>query len=60
MHLGHGVELNIVTAKAVRWDDDYGLSPTRVRTKAGTALTFKNRDEAAPPLPRGTVPGRRA
>ena len=41
--LGTVSNFNIASAnKQVTWADDYGLSPTRVRTKAGTVVTFKN------------------
>jgi plastocyanin len=41
--LGAVSNFNIAPAsKRVSWADDYAVSPTRVRTKAGTVLTFKN------------------
>ena len=41
--LGTVSNFNIASAnKRVTWEDDYGLSPTRLRTKAGTVVTFKN------------------
>jgi plastocyanin len=41
--LGTVSNFNIVSAKKqVTWADDYGLSPTRARTKAGTVVTFTN------------------
>ena len=41
--LGTVSNFNIASAnKKVTWADDYGLSPTRARTKAGTVVTFKN------------------
>jgi quinohemoprotein ethanol dehydrogenase len=41
--LGTVTNFNIASAnKQVTWADDFGLSPTRARTKAGTMVTFKN------------------
>jgi len=41
--LGTVSNFNIVSAnRQVTWADDYGVTPTRVRAKAGAALSWKN------------------
>jgi plastocyanin len=43
IQLGTVTTFNIASAnKKIDWADDNGLSPSRVRTKAGTPVTFKN------------------
>ena len=46
--LGTVANFNIASAnKRVTWSEDYGLSPTRARTKAGTVVTFENTSKRA-------------
>jgi len=41
--LGVVQTFNIVSAnRQLTWADDYGIAPTRARTTAGTAVTWKN------------------
>ena len=43
IQLGTVRTFNIASAnKKIDWADDYGLSPSRVRAKAGTPVTFTN------------------
>jgi plastocyanin len=48
VQLGTVTTFNIASAnKKIDWADDAGVSPNRVRTKAGTPVTFTNTSKVA-------------